>query len=305
MQVNTISLETGSIAQWVRSFLFDRRAQRLAPNTLRYYSSSLGLFKKFCIERQIRSIETIPVESLRGYMIWLDNGSRNPGGLHGHYRVLKVLMNWYWEENGLPEGTNPIRRLKPPKVPHINLEPVGLEVVSALLRTCKQDRIGLRDRALLLALLETGARASELLAIDLSDLDLDLQKAFIRRGKGGDGREVYFGVQTRRALRAYIRVRASDSCAVFLSKSGERLTYWGLSEMLKRRSRILGIKNPGAHAFRRQFALSSLLAGIPLQVLMKLTGHRDLTVLSRYLKITPAMAREEFLRAGAVGDRLP
>ena len=76
--------------------------------------------------------------------------------------------------------------------------------------TCGDNFTGVRDRALLLCLLDTGARAREFLALNLDDVDFVSGAIDIRKGKGGKSWMVFVGKKSRKALRAYIRLR-SDS----------------------------------------------------------------------------------------------
>jgi site-specific recombinase XerD len=83
----------------------------------------------------------------------------------------------------------PTRRVKAPRVPQEALEAVPLATIHALLAACKGERLtDLRDKAVFMTLLDTGARAAELLAMDFADLDLN-GAILIRQGKGRKPRE--------------------------------------------------------------------------------------------------------------------
>jgi site-specific recombinase XerD len=83
------------------------------------------------------------------------------------------------------------------------LEPVSLTSLRALLGTCDgQSFTGCRDRALLLALLDTGCQATEFLSLNLGDVNLADGWVMVRHGKGGKGRVTFLGVKRRRALRS-------------------------------------------------------------------------------------------------------
>lgn len=105
-------------------------------------------------------------------MLLAENG-HNPGGIHAHYRVIRTFFNW-WEDEIEPENwRNPIHRVKAPKLRVEPLEPANFKNIKAMLKTCKRDIFaGTRDKAILLALLDTGTRAGELVAMNLEDLDI-------------------------------------------------------------------------------------------------------------------------------------
>ncbi len=109
------------------------------------------------------------------------------------------------------------------------LEPISLEDVRSLIDPCEHGTFaGERDRVVFLFLLDTGARASEACSVKLEDVNLDIGEVIIRYGKGGKSRTVFLGRTTRRAVRAYLRIRADHCPALFVSKSGDYLTYDGL-----------------------------------------------------------------------------
>jgi integrase/recombinase XerD len=189
------------------------------------------------------------------------------------------------EEVMAPDWKNPMLKVKAPKVVLDPLEPISIQDVRALLNMCQRgDLIGERDRSLFLFLLDTGARAREACNMNLKDVDLNTGAVMIRYGKGGKTRMVFIGRTTRRAMRAYLRLRHDPSPALFISKDEERLTYDGLRQLLERRAKRANLSNkPKLHGFRRAFALNMLRSGVDIFVLQRLMGHADLQVLRRYL----------------------
>ncbi|MCX6083026.1 MAG: hypothetical protein NTW32_26150 [Chloroflexi bacterium] len=88
-------------------------------------------------------------------------GLHNPGGIHASFRTLRVFFRWLESEEVLdPEWKNPIKKVRAPKVGQDPIEPIPMEDILALIKTCKSDEVtGLRDKAIFLSLLDTGARA--------------------------------------------------------------------------------------------------------------------------------------------------
>jgi len=108
-----------------------------------------------------------------------------PGGVNAAFRNLRTFLYW-WEQEVEPEGwLNPIRKAKPPKVPLEILEPVSLEDIRTTIDICEKTLNGLRDKAILLGLLDTGARSDEFLGMKLDELNLVTGVIIIRQGKGG------------------------------------------------------------------------------------------------------------------------
>lgn len=288
---------------WIKAFLTDRKAQNMAAGTIEFYKKKLMTFARFCSLREIKNISELTPDLLRTFMLELGE-THNPGGQHQHYRSVKAFLYWYERETEPENWKNPIRKVRAPRVGVEPLQPVNLEDVRLLMDTCdKNTLVGMRDQALLYVLLDTGARASEVCSMDKTDFDLVSGELIIRQGKGRKSRTVFLGQKSRRALRVYLRSRQDDHAALWLSKFGERLTYWGLDEMLKRRSKLAGIDKPELHAFRRAFALNMLRAGVDVYSLQHLMGHADLQVLRRYLAETTDDLRAAHAKGGPV-DRL-
>jgi site-specific recombinase XerD len=269
---------------WLDAFLLARKTQGIAKRSIEFYSDKLRTFTQFCSGQEISRITQIDPNSIRLFLLHLTEKGHNPGGVHAYYRSLKAFLLW-WEDEYEPEGwKNPIRKVKAPKVALEPRDPVPLEDVRALIDACEGRKFNdLRDKAIFLCLLDTGARASEFLNLNWNDVNHITGEILIRAGKGGKPRFVFIGAKARKALRNYRKVHPSASGAVWVINAGERLSIWGLRSMINYRSRKAGVKKPSLHAFRRAFAINMLRAGADIFSLQKLMGHADITVLRRYL----------------------
>ena len=97
----------------------------------------------------------------------------NEGGVHASFRSIRAFFHWIEKEELMPiEWKNPIKRVKAPHLPKQIIEPVPLEDVNSLLRTCRGDSFfDKRDKAVIFFLLDTGARAQEVCNINLQDVE--------------------------------------------------------------------------------------------------------------------------------------
>ena len=289
----------------IAAFLTDRQARGLSDRTLQFYRCELGTWHDWMEERDASSLTDVTPDLLRRWLLSLAE-RRNPGGVHANYRAVKAFLRWVWEENEIV-STNPIRRVRPPKLPQEVLDPLASSDLKALLTTCEsRSFFGCRDRAMLLALLDTGCRASEFLSLNIEDVDLSSGTVMVRHGKGGKQRITFLGTKSRREIRRYLRFRpgASDEAPLWVSHQGKRLTYSGLRSVVRRRAEIAGIPAPPLHSFRRAFATNSLRSGVNVYSLQRLMGHADLTMLRRYLKQTDSDLREAHRKAGPVDNML-
>jgi len=281
-----------SLRRWADGFTLAKQSQNLSPRTITIYRDNLSRFVAYCEARNITAIEAIDPTLLREYMLSLAE-HHNAGGQHQHYRVIKTFFLW-WGDEAAPEGwKNPIRKVPAPKLPDKIMPPVEMADVTAMLDTCGGDYFGVRDKAMMLTLIDTGLRANELLSLDVADFDSVTGALTVKQGKGGKGRVVFAGQRTRKVIRAWLKERGNSGGAMFPAKHGARLNYRALRAVIERRARDAGLTDaPELHAFRRGFALAMLRDGCDIVTLSRLMGHSDLSLIRRYTKQTSDDLRE-------------
>lgn len=273
----------------INSFLIDCKARHLSMCTVKFYRNYLSSFLSYAEACAISNVQDVEPDFIRSYILMFSE-QHNEGGVHASFRSIRAFFHWIEKEELMPiEWKNPIKRVKAPHLPKRIIEPVPLEDVNSLLRTCRGDSFfDKRDKAVIFFLLDTGARAQEVCNINLPDVELSSGQVTIRQGKGREPRYVFINRTTIKALRAYLRIRDNlKTEALFVSKTMERLTYDGLRQLLQRRAELARLKEiPTPHDFRRQFALSMLRNKVDIFSLQRLMGHKDITILQRYLAQT-------------------
>lgn len=276
------------IIKTLAAYLTDCRARKLSPKTIKNYTEHLTAFEKYARGENVNTIGGIDADLIRRWLLDLEAHGHNAGGLHGAYRPLKTFLRWFEREYEPREWRNPITKVKAPRLDVQPLDPVSVENVTALLETCQPrgDKLADRDRALILCLLDTGARVGEFLAVNLEDVEPVTGAIIIRRGKGGKPRSVFLGERSRRALRAWLRHVEDDTGPLWRKQDGQRMRYTSVRMMFWRRSRTANVPEPSPHSFRRAFALGSLRAGMDLLSLSRLLGHADLQMVRRYAQQT-------------------
>lgn len=291
------------ISRWIDAFIVDRKVQGMAAGTIHFYRMKLKLFTDFLARYdRLFTMGDISPNMIRAFILHLEETDHNPGGRNAAYRALRAFV-YFWRDEVEPENwKNPFDKVSAPKINKAPLRPIELDEIQKMLDACNstRGRTSIRDAAIILSLADTGARANELLSIDRDDLDLITGEIFIRDGKGNKPRHVYLGKKSRLAIRRYLRTRADDHPALWLSERNERLSYWGLREVIRRRAQAAGVDPPGIHSFRRFFALACIRNKMDLHTLRRLMGHADLQVLQRYLAFSNADLQEGHRAAGPV-----
>lgn len=289
----------------VDAFLFDRKVQNFTPGTVTYYRGKLKRFRMYCHQVGIEHVEQITPDTLRGFLAQLESDGLVPGGRLGHYRAVKTFLRWFACESAPEAWSNPIEKVKPPKVPDAPIQPISLKDAERVLSKCPADLKGTRDKAIFLLLIDTGIRATELLSLNTEDVDFVTGSALIRAGKGGKTRTVYFGSRTKKSLRRYISMRDDDADPLFVSLDDRaRLTYPGLRWIVLNRFRDARVRPRGIHTFRRLHALTMLRNGVDVITLSRLMGHSTTEVLRRYLAQTDEDLHIAHARASPVDNGL-
>ena len=280
---NLTLLKPALLTQDVTAFLVAKQAQGVSPRYLEFLRDELRFFGEFLADAGLDTVQSITAQAIRQYLIALGE-RRNPGGVHCAFRAIKTFLRWYETEYQPEDWVNPIAKVKPPKLPQEALDAVPLADVKAMLATCDDTVVGRRDKAMLLVLLDTGLRASELCGLDLTDVNLSNGSVLVRSGKGGKAREVFLSAKTRRELNRYLRLRGDQAGPLFLTVQGGRFNRHGITSLLRRLAERAGVPAPGANDFRRAFAILSLRGGADLLTLQRLMGHSNLELLRRYAK---------------------
>jgi integrase/recombinase XerC len=164
--------------------------------------------------------------------------------------------------------------------------------------------LALRDRAILETLYSAGLRVSELVGLEVGDIDLDGGTATVR-GKGKRERLAMLGSTAERALREWLEARGTVQCrgsrlpaAVFLNKNGTRLTTRSVGRILQNylaRAGLDGRTTP--HTLRHSFATHLLDRGADIRCVQELLGHRSLATTQIYTHITTNRLRQTYQKA--------
>ena len=175
-----------------------------------------------------------------------------------------------------------------------------------LLRAARLSENPKRDEAIVMLLLDSGVRASELVQLKVKDIDLKNAK-FVVLGKGNKLRSCYFGKKTCAVLLRYLRAAKLDSDSpLFLGTRGtgsrQALTRSGLLQLLQRLGRVVGVE-VNVHQMRRTFATTILENGSNLVAVRDMLGHSTITMTLKYLSISQSHIESQH-RENSPGDHL-
>lgn len=274
------------------------RRRELAQATQADYEITFRRFAAFAgLDRDVASIAVEDVQAfLNGLVVEHHLAAKSVANAH---TALSALWTWASPALGVPHV---VRQVKRPSWRRPLIEPFTQEDMTAMLRACDQmqayDRTwrrnvlarrstALRDRAILLSLVDTGIRASELTALEYRDYDEKRGRLRIRHGKGDKERLVFLGDTSRMALWRYLttREKLTPASPLFATRGETAMDRAGLLHLVQRIGKRAGVEKAHPHRFRHTFAIWFLRnGGNPLE-LQRMLGHEKLETVLIYVRL--------------------
>lgn len=297
-----------TVATWVQRYLDHLAIERgLSPNTVEAYRRDLHAYLAFLDKRSLQDLEAIDERVLRSFLASVSAATH--GEDETPYRSASVARRLSavrsFHRFLLREGAtldNPARGVVQPRVPRGLPRPLSIDDMAALLETpAAGTSEGLRDRAILELLYGAGLRVSELVGLDVDDVDLEVGAVRVL-GKGGKEREVPLGRFGREAVAAYLtRVRpvlasARSRGALLLNlRFGTRLARQSVGRIVAANAVAAGIdKRVTPHTLRHSFATHLLEGGADVRVVQELLGHASVATTQVYTLVTKDHLREVY-----------
>jgi integrase/recombinase XerC len=305
------------LADAVSSFLeFLRHNRHVSPHTLRAYETDLAQFTEHLAARDRVSPDRLPVgrfdvDGVRSFLAALHDRGNSRASAARRLATLRTFARYLVREEQI--GTDPTALVGAPR---------REQTLPAHLAAAEMERLlqmpdaatpaGRRDRAILELFYASGLRLSELVDLDLDDVNLSGRVVRVR-GKGRKERLVPFNRTTADAIRAMLADRAALAAAppsrgagrhgrtrhaLFLNLRGQRLTSRSVDRIVRRYVRDAAIaQGISPHALRHTFATHLLQAGADLRAIQELLGHARLTTTERYTHLDVARLMDVYRRA--------
>lgn len=281
------------IVKLISHYAQSNKAEGKSPKTISWYSEMLFDFVKFLRSsgRDDMLAQFHPVNA-RDFIVHEQDRGLSPYMVQGKVRSLKAFSSWIFAEGYTSE--NILASLKLPKVPTRIIEPLSATEIDCLLAAQNpRTHIGCRDIAVLMTLLDTGIRCSEL--CDLRTEDAHIQEGYLKvMGKGSKERVVPVGALARKSISRYLfhfrpePLRETDDC-LFLTLDGKALKPNAVKLLLKRWGRRAGVPRLHAHLCRHSYATNFLThkCGDVFR-LQQILGHTTLEMVNKYVHFASA-----------------
>jgi len=273
-----------------------------SPYTVRNYTADLLDFFNFLRANGISSLKAVDRLTLRDYLAHLMKQDFVKASIARKLSAIRSFYRYLLQE-GLMD-TSPVATTSSPKLDKRLPSFLTLEEVGRLLEAPDVSTPqGQRDRALLELLYASGLRVSELVRLDLEQINLDTREIRVW-GKGAKERVVLMGKPAAEALTTYISggrpklLGEKKSTALFINRYGGRLNERRVQRILEKYARVASIeKRVHPHMLRHTFATHLLDGGADLRVVQELLGHAALSSTQIYTHVTKSQAKKVYLSA--------
>lgn len=281
------------------SFMTDIRHKSL--NTVESYKRDVTQYISYLDGTGVTDISSTTKTTVLSYLLYLQKEGRASSTVS---RTLASLRSYYlfMMQNGVVKS-NPTSNLEAPHVEKKIPKILSGEEVELLLEQPKNcDNKGIRDKAMLELLYATGIRVSELINLDVSDVNVPMSFARCKGGK--KERIIPMGHQAKDALENYINnvrkymVKDENETALFVNCSGARLSRQGFWKLIKYYQHIAGIETDiTPHTLRHSFAAHLLENGADLHSIQEMMGHADISSTQVYSRMMNSKIKDVYAKA--------
>ena len=303
-----------NVSKCTQGFLQFKSAEGLSPRTIESYARDLRMWMEYHGDVEISEVTSL---DLRQYIVYMlkeykprritgNNELRlSPKTVRNIWVTLSGFFRWISEEF---EIANPMKKVSAPKFVRKPVDPFSREQIETILKACDYCReaqttqrrkftmrrpTARRDRAIIMTLLDTGLRASELCALNIENVDMKTGKVIVQHGvgggaKGGKGRIVYLGRATRKSVWRYLAHREDGEygdAPLFIGKLDRRMNRDTLRQIIRSLGEKAGVLRAYPHRFRHTFAITYLRSGGDVFTLQSLLGHSSLDMVQHYARI--------------------
>lgn len=277
-------MQADARTQFDKFFDHLRYERRLSPHTEKAYRQDLTRLEKFCDRRGIDSWTGLDPRQARTFPADLHHKGLSPGSIQRVLSAARALYRFLVREQ--LSDANPFLGIQAPKQEKRLPRTLSAEQATLLVSVQGDDPLAIRDRAVMELFYSSGLRLAELTALDADEIDLRENNLRVV-GKGGKTRDVPVGRFAVQAINDWVKVRGQlakqDEPALFVSRSGDRLSHRSVQQRIKMWARRQGIgQHVHPHMLRHSFASHLLESSGELRAIQELLGHANLKTTQIY-----------------------
>lgn len=269
-------------------FAFHCQCRNLSPRTIKNYGKQIDYLIRFLQEKGIKHVQDVEPKDIKSFLLEMKRTKHTPNYINDLLKAYKVFFRYAYNE-GYTETllTEKIQNVKAPKVIIRTFSEQELKKLSNYYQG--YDYLNIRNKVIMLLLIDTGIRLSELIGLTEEQLKYDY---IIIRGKGAKERVVPKSPLLGKWLIKFLAVRKSYFAYhiipdnIFLSRNGKPLTSTMIDHIVKEAGRACGVSEDirvSAHTFRHTYAQYQLKNGLDIYSLSRLLGHESISITQTYL----------------------
>jgi site-specific recombinase XerD len=306
-----------ALEELIKEYITNLSGKGRRPNTLRIYTTDLVTFARF-LSTDERDVTEMGYPLLQSYCAYLTKRGYARVSVSRQLTALKHFLVYLRQQGVLDRAQLPAPKMFITKTPKGIPPYLSQEEVARLIEAPDNITLwGIRDRAMVEILYGAGLRVSELVGLNVSDLELQYKTAFIRHGKGDRQRWARYGTPARRALVKYLEEARPEimQCsradftfpsgkepprkepdALFLNRYGERLSVRMVQKIIKIYARLANIdRRVYPHVLRHAFGTHLLEGGADIPVVQHFLGHASPATTQIYTHVTQEEARKALM----------
>jgi integrase/recombinase XerD len=273
----------------------------LAMNTLESYQRDLIGYVKFIQKNGISDLNQTRRANIISYLAELQRNGRATSTISRNLASMRAFYGFMLRD-GLIDG-DPTTNLESPKIEKRLPKVLTVDEVESLLEGPDGGAVaGIRDKAMLELLYATGIRVSELVALNISDVNLNM--GFLKcYGKGSKERIIPLGTMALKTVSDYLMrsrvklIRDQSEESLFLNHHGQRLSRQGFWKIIKKYAYAARIeKEITPHTLRHSFATHLLENGADLRSVQEMLGHADISTTQIYTHLTKSRLKEVYAK---------
>jgi integrase/recombinase XerD len=281
----------------VQKFIhFLERDKRLSLNTLQSYRRDIEQYVSYLSDLNLNNISNTNKTTVIAYLLHLQKKGRATSTISRNLASIRSFYQYISKSKIIDH--DPTTELESPKLEKKLPQILSTQEVELLLEQPKcVDLKGYRDKAMLELLYATGIRVSELISLDV--LDINLEMGFIKCNKGSRERMIPVGSMSIAALHDYLNksrsllIQTNEEKALFVNINGRRLTRQGFWKIIKQYKNLAKInKDITPHTLRHSFAAHLLENGADLRSIQEMLGHSDISSTQVYAQIAKNKIKE-------------
>lgn len=284
----TLQVIDNSSHHYLQMYLAACEQAGKSPGTIELYHFHLSRFLSYT-NKDISQIDDDDI------YIYLYNYRHKRTVSNSYLNQLRLILNglFKWLIKKRIIYSNPVDSIDPIKCTKKVKKPLSSQEVELIRSACESER----DLAIVECLYSTAVRASELLHLDRNDISFTSDDITVL-GKGSKERITYLNARAHIHLKNYLNSRTDNNPALFVSCKAphERLTRRGLEDIINRISQSANVSNVHPHRFRRTSATDLLNAGMPIEQVQELLGHKSIETTRIYCTINQEAVKHNHKR---------